>query len=100
MPVERDDDHYRIAASLVHKLIAAIFAALIGISGYMMVWGLDDRAYKVEMTARLFQCEQVNEKQDGILERGILPRTEERINSLESRVRQVEMRQKISLQSQ
>jgi len=90
MPVEREDDHYRISAGLVHKLIAAIFATLIGISGYMVVWGLDDRAYKADMIRRVTQNEEDSVRQGHLLDRGILPRAEERIVSLEKRVHELE----------
>jgi len=90
MPVEREDDHYRIKASLVHALILSIFAALLSIAGYMTVWGLDDRAYKADIIRRVTQAEDRNEKQDSTLDKGILPRTEERLSALEKRVSELE----------
>lgn len=44
---------YFIPAKLVNGLIVAIFGSLLTISGYMVVWGLNDAAFKARVLTEL-----------------------------------------------
>ena len=46
-------DNYTIPAALVNKLIAAILISLISISGYMLVWAVNDSAWHAREQQRV-----------------------------------------------
>lgn len=54
MGVDRDENgHYRISAKLVHSLIMTIFASILSIAGYMVIWASTDSARNATLDNRL-----------------------------------------------
>ena len=43
---EPDKDGYFVPASLVNKLILGIFASLLSLAGYMVLWAMNDAEWK------------------------------------------------------
>ena len=85
-----DEDAYQVPARLVNWLVYSIFAALLTIGGYMVVW---NRSYVVGQVALLQRIDSLTatvSEVKTILSVGILPRTEERINALTERIKAVE----------
>ena len=81
--IKRQAEEYLVPAPLVHRLIISIFAALIGLAGYMVIWALNDVKWKSKQESRLdsIMAEQANMKD--LLEVGVLPRADERLKALE-----------------
>jgi len=81
-----EEDAYQVPAKLVNFLVYGIFASLVSIGGYMVVWNRSDTAWK---TALMQRMENVQEKIGSLqqkIDTGILPRTEERINAINGRL--------------
>jgi hypothetical protein len=88
-------DVYRIDAKLVHALILAIFGAIVTIGGYMIAW---DRSYAAKVAVDIEWRGYVTDTLDKILVRldnGVIERLDERVNSLNARVEQLEKRNDI-----
>ena len=50
---EREKDGYFVPASLVNKLIIAIFGSLVAVGGYMIVWAINDARWKAGQDANI-----------------------------------------------
>lgn len=53
MDVTRDVDGYTIPAPLVHKLLLCIVTSILGIGGYMVLWGVNDAKFKARVLTEL-----------------------------------------------
>ena len=85
-----EEDAYQVPAKLVNFLVYGIFASLVSIGGYMVVWNRSDTAWKTSLMQRM---ESVQEKIGALqqkIDTGILPRTEERINAINGRLDMIE----------
>ena len=86
--VAKSDDSYVVPATLVHRLIVAIFSSLAMIGAYMIIWAVNDVQWKAKQELKgeeiLYRVTQ-NER---AIQFGILPRAEERIESLERQIRE------------
>ena len=80
---DRENGKYIISARLVHGLIVAIFSALLGIAGWMVVWAANDSKWKGGMQADLQNFERALGKIEAQLAPGVLPRADERLRALE-----------------
>ena len=81
--IKKADEAYELPARLVHNLIRSIFGTIVIIGGYMIIWAINDAAWKAQLDIRIEKIEQALMAIDAA---GILPRAEERIRSLEQRM--------------
>jgi hypothetical protein len=81
---------YTFNARLVHGLILAIFASLISIAGYMILWAQNDASFKADLIRRL----QVQERDVAIIQmqisQGVLPLARQRLETVEREVRELQ----------
>jgi hypothetical protein len=85
-----DSDGYLVPSRLVNWLVGAIFSSLVSIGAYMVIWNRSDNEWK---TALMIRLETIQEKIGALQERvdkGILPRTEERLDAINRRVETIE----------
>jgi hypothetical protein len=85
-----DGDAYEVPAKLVNWLVYSILGALMAIGGYMVAWNRSDNEWKATLMLRM---DNVQEKLGSLqqkIDSGILPRTEERINSINGRLDMIE----------
>ena len=87
---------YFMPANLVNKLIVAIITAILTIGGYMILWAINDAAYKTLQETKIdvvtAQLALVNAKVTTMQTDGILPRAQERINAINLRLGRLEQR--------
>ena len=99
--VTREGNVYTISAGLVHTAIVAIVGSLLGLCGYMIVWAINDAAWKARVDDKMSHVEQQLRNQLGTLakeqlyirdkvDRGILPIAEEKYGTLDERVTRLE----------
>ena len=53
MTVKNSEQGYMIPASLMHKLIISVIAAILTAGGYMVAWQVTDAAYKATTELRI-----------------------------------------------
>jgi fructose-specific phosphotransferase system component IIB len=81
---------YQIPAPLVHRLIVAVISGILAIGGYMVVWAINDSAWRtrieVAMETQGAQIDVIQKQVSG----GILPITAAKILEIERRIDRVE----------
>jgi hypothetical protein len=52
-----DDRTYKLPSTLVHRAIGSIIGSICLIGGYMVIWAVNDSAFKARIEERLIQIE-------------------------------------------
>ena len=78
--VKKVGENYQLPARLVHNLIRSIFGSILVIGGYMIIWAINDAAWKAALDVRIGQIEETLKGMDMA---GVLPRADERLRALE-----------------
>lgn len=65
-PVQKDtrNDGYLIPAPLVNKAILSIIGGIVLIAGYMVVWAINDAAFKATVLGAINKIPVIESKQD------------------------------------
>lgn len=80
--VRRNGESYQLPAALVHGVLLAMLAAVIGMAGALYSFGVSDAAWKSGVDERLDGLEEgVRELRSDV---GLVLRHDERLNGLES----------------
>jgi hypothetical protein len=90
--ITRSDDDYRIPAPVVHWLITGIAGSIIAIGAYMVAWAVNDAAWKASLLNRIETIERHITKIETKVEGGILPLARERIDALERKLNEHDLR--------
>ena len=67
---------YLIDKPFVHRVIGAVWTAIIGIGAYMIVWAINDAAFKSRISEKVQKLEERTAP-------GILERADERMSDVE-----------------
>ena len=54
---ERRPDEYQVPSTLVHRALFSIIGGICLIGGYMVIWAVNDSAFKARIEERLTQIE-------------------------------------------
>ena len=53
---------YQIEKGLVHKLILSIIGSILGVGAYMVVWGINDAAFKAKVMEYMIKVDVIEKE--------------------------------------
>ena len=93
-----NSSNYVVPTTLVHWAITSIIGGILAIGAYMVVWAINDAAWKSALEGKLVAIElRISEVKQVI---GVVPTNTEKIHTLEDRVRTIEEQHRVLVREQ
>jgi hypothetical protein len=85
-----DGDSYEVPAKLVNWLVYLIFASLLSIGGYMVIWNRSDNAWKAVLMQRIDNISEDVVELKMKVNTGMLPLTQQKLEGIDYRLQMIE----------